>query len=303
MKSQNLHNTIQEAVHDGRMSRLIEEAILEDLGMGDITTEAVVPADLLGRGEFLAKESGILSGIEIARLVFDFIDHELKFTPLFTEGAEIKPGSVLGTVEGSAASILKAERTALNILQRMSGISTLTRTFVNAVEGTRAKITDTRKTAPGIRVLDKLAVRIGGGVNHRFGLDDMVLIKDNHIVAAGGIGTAIERCQEYLQQHHYTLKVEVEVKTISEVKEAMRYRGIDRIMLDNFSDEEMKKAVDLINHAVEVEASGNVSLENVRAIAETGVDFISIGGLTHSPRALDISLKIAQSSVHSHSSS
>ncbi|MBI1807866.1 MAG: carboxylating nicotinate-nucleotide diphosphorylase [Ignavibacteria bacterium] len=300
--SQDLRSAVNEVVHDSRVNRLIEEAILEDLGMGDITTQAIVPSELIGRGELLAKGSGVLAGIDIAGLVFDFIDHELKFTPFFREGSNIKTGAVLATVEGSIASILKAERTALNILQRMSGIATLTRAFVTAVEGTRAKITDTRKTAPGIRVFDKLGVRIGGGVNHRFGLDDMVLIKDNHIAAAGGIGTAIERCREFLTQHHYMLKVEVETKTLDEVLEAMRHRGIDRIMLDNFSIEEMNKAVDLINHAVEVEASGNVSLENVHLIAATGVDFISIGALTHSPKALDISLNIVQSSVYSHPS-
>ena len=188
--------------------------------------------------------------------------------------------------------MLKAERTALNILQRMSGIATLTRRFVDAVRGTRARITDTRKTAPGLRILDKLAVRMGGGVNHRFGLDDMILIKNNHIDAVGGISHALEKILSYRQSGCSSLRIEVETRNLDEVREALRHKGIYRIMLDNFSLDDMSKSVKMINCAVEVEASGNVSLENVRAIAETGVDVISVGALTHSPKAVDISLKI-----------
>ena len=279
-------------INDSRLSHIIEEAILEDVGMGDVTTDSIVTADLLGRGEIRLKESGVIAGLEVAEIVFHFIDPHLIFIRFFQDGSFIESGSIVAAVDGSFTSILKVERIVLNLMQRMSGIATITKKFVGTVEGTGAKITDTRKTVPGLRILDKLAVQIGGGVNHRFGLDDMVLIKDNHIVAAGGISVAVEKCQSYLQQKKLKLKVEVETKNLAEVAEVLTHKGIDRIMLDNFSSIEMKKAVELINHSVEVEASGNVSLDNVRAIAETGVDFISVGALTHSSRALDISLKV-----------
>lgn len=279
-------------INDSRLSHIIEEAILEDVGMGDVTTDSIVTADLLGRGEIRLKESGVIAGLEVAEMVFHFIDPHLIFIRFFQDGSFIESGSIVAAVDGSFTSILKVERIVLNLMQRMSGIATITKKFVGTVKGTGAKITDTRKTVPGLRILDKLAVQIGGGVNHRFGLDDMVLIKDNHIVAAGGISVAVEKCQSYLQQKKLKLKVEVEIKNLAEVAEVLIHKGIDRIMLDNFSSIEMKKAVELINHSVEVEASGNVSLDNVRAIAETGVDFISVGALTHSSRALDISLKV-----------
>ena len=277
---------------DSRLSHLIEDAILEDVGMGDITTESTVPSDLLGHGDVRVKESGVIAGLDVAGMIFHFIDPELRCKKFFEEGSFIEAGVIVAEVDGQFGSILKAERTVLNILQRMSGIATVTKKFVDSVKGMKTKITDTRKTVPGLRILDKLAVRIGGGVNHRFGLDDMVLIKDNHIAAAGGISVAVEKCRSYLQQKKLKLKVEVETKNLAEVAEVLTHKGIDRIMLDNFSSIEMKKAVELINHSVEVEASGNVSLDNVRAIAETGVDFISVGALTHSSRALDISLKV-----------
>ena len=293
MMSQKLHNGIKGMLTDSKVSRVIEEAILEDIGMGDITTEAIVPPDVLGKGDLVVKESGIIAGIEVAALVFQFVDPELTLTSLIDDGSWCENTTVVARVDGPLASILKGERTALNFLQRMSGIATLTRKYVEAVKGANARITDTRKTAPSLRILDKLAVRFGGGINHRFGLDDMVLIKDNHIVAAGGIGPAIERCLTQLSSRKYKVNVEVETKTIEEVQIAIKYAGIHRIMLDNFSIEDMKKAVRLVNHAVEVEASGNVSLMNVYEIAQTGVDFISIGALTHSPKALDISLEIS----------
>jgi nicotinate-nucleotide pyrophosphorylase (carboxylating) len=279
-------------VLDNRLSHIIEDAILEDIGMGDITTESTVSSDLLGHGDVRVKESGVIAGLDVARMIFHFIDPELRCKKLFEDGSFIETGAVVAEVDGQFGSILKAERTVLNILQRMSGIATVTKKFVEAVKGTNAKITDTRKTVPGLRVLDKLAVQTGGGVNHRFGLDNMVLIKDNHIAAAGGIAQAITQCLSYLQQKKYHLKVEVETKNLTEVKTALQFKGVHRIMLDNFNLVDMKKAVELISHAVEVEASGNVSLDNVRAIAETGVDFISVGALTHSPKALDISLKV-----------
>jgi nicotinate-nucleotide pyrophosphorylase (carboxylating) len=275
---------------DSRLSRIVEEAILEDLGMGDITTDSIISPTLRGVGEIVAKEGGILAGSAVAALVFQLVDEQVAFTASIAEGARVERGHTIARIEGPFASLLKGERTALNILQRMSGIATLTALFVEAVRGTRARITDTRKTPPGLRLLDKLAVRTGGGVNHRFGLDDMILIKDNHIAAAGGIGPALERCLAAPRPPQ--MRIEVETKNLAEVSEALHFHGIHRIMLDNFSLPLMAEAVNLIARAVEVEASGNVSLETVRAVAETGVDFISVGALTHSPRALDVSMNI-----------
>ncbi|MBI3189665.1 MAG: carboxylating nicotinate-nucleotide diphosphorylase, partial [Ignavibacteriales bacterium] len=272
-------------MNDSVINRIVEEALREDLGMGDITTDSIVAPEQQGEAALLVKEGGVIAGLEIAAYVFYCVDSNWEMSFLKNEGDVVESGTVIANLKGSLASILKAERTALNILQRMSGIATLTRNFVNAVEGTSAKITDTRKTAPGLRLLDKMAVQIGGGINHRFGLDDMVLIKDNHIEAAGGIANAIERCLTELTRRELNIKVEVETRTLEEVKMALQFKGIHRIMLDNFSLEEMWKAVQLINHAVEVEASGKVNLETVRAVAETGVDFISVGMLTHSPKA------------------
>lgn len=300
------NNATDELLRSNKVSRIVEEAIIEDLGMGDITTDAIIASETIGGAEILVKESGVIAGLEVAAMAFKVVEPELSFHPLQPEGAGIAPGTVVASVRGSLAGILKAERTALNFLQRMSGIATLTRKFVQAVEGTRARITDTRKTAPGLRILDKLAVKIGGGVNHRFGLDDMVLIKDNHIAAAGGISQAIERCLAYLQNDSTNMRIEVETTMLEQVGEALTHKGIHRIMLDNFSIEDIKRAVQLVDaarrsskfaagHGVEIEVSGNVSLENVRHIAETGVDFISVGKLTHSAKALDISLEILPS--------
>ena len=285
---------------DSRIEGLIEEALMEDLGIGDITTDAIVPGDEPGLGEIRAKESGVIAGVAIASQTFHLVDPNLVFTAVAADGSAVQAGSVVASIEGPIAGILKAERTALNILQRMSGIATLTRKFVDAVGGTKARITDTRKTAPGLRVLDKLAVRLGGGTNHRFGLDDMVLIKSNHIVSAGGIAPAVDRCLRFLKEKNYRVRVEVETRTLDEVREALRCPGIDRLMLDNYSIPDMALAVKVIDHAVEVEASGNVTLDTVRAIAETGVDYISVGALTHSPKALDLSLKILPPRSSSH---
>jgi nicotinate-nucleotide pyrophosphorylase (carboxylating) len=291
--SDNHHGVDMEPIaFDSRIHRIIEEAILEDIGMGDVTTDSIVPDDLLGHGDVRVKEPGIIAGLDIAEMIFSFIDPELRFKKLVPDGSLVEINTIVGEVDGPFGSILKAERTVLNVLQRMSGIATTTKQYVDAVAGTRAKITDTRKTVPGLRVLDKLAVRMGGAVNHRMGLDDMVLIKDNHIAAAGGIPQAISRCLSYIREKRYTIKIEIETKNLSDVREVLQFSGVDRIMLDNYSLPEMKKAVDCINHTVEVEASGNVSIGTVRAIAETGVDYISVGALTHSPKALDISLKI-----------
>jgi nicotinate-nucleotide pyrophosphorylase (carboxylating) len=278
-----------------KISRTIEEALFEDIGLGDITTEAIVSDDVHGKANVLVKARGIVAGLEIAGMVFRTVDPTITLKPLVSDGSNVEPGTIAASVDGPIASILKAERTALNFLQRMSGIATLTQTFVQAVSHTHAKITDTRKTAPALRTIDKLAVSLGGGVNHRFGLDDMVLIKDNHIAAAGSIAEAIEKCLTLLHTKKLNVKVEVETKNLDEVREVLNHRrGIHRIMLDNFPINETRQAVQLINHTVETEASGNVTLDNVKQIAETGVDFISIGALTHSPKALDISLEITR---------
>ena len=276
---------------DSRIGRLIEQALFEDVGFGDITSESLIPEEQLGRAEFIAKESGIISGIDIVKLVFSCVDGQVTFESSVQDGALVEAGVSLGIIDGPARSLLTGERVALNFLQRMSGIATLTHKFVHAVAGTKAKITDTRKTVPGLRVLDKKAVVDGGGINHRFGLDSMVLIKDNHIAAAGGITNAVTRCKENLKAQGIEVPIEVETTTIDQVKEVLSIDGISRIMLDNFSIGVMKEAVALINGAIEIEASGGVNLQTVRTIAETGVDVISVGALTHSPKALDISLE------------
>lgn len=283
---------LSDVLNDSRVSRLVELALMEDIGLGDATSDAILTDEQLGDAELLCKEDGVIAGLVVATLVFEYCDHGITLTPAVRDGERVAKDTPVAFINGPAKSILKGERTALNFLQRMSGIATLTRRYVDAVAGTNAQITDTRKTAPGLRVLDKWAVRLGGGVNHRFGLDDMVLIKDNHIVAAGGIAPAIERCRQHLGDQRRAVKIEVETKNLAEVQEALRCKGIDRIMLDNFPLDQMREAVKLVAHAVEVEASGGIALDNVRAVAETGVDFISVGALTHSVKALDISLEL-----------
>ncbi len=279
-------------LHDSRVSRLIELALMEDIGMGDLTSDAIIPESQLGRADLLCKEDGIVAGLEVAALVFQYCDHSITLQQLIPDGEIARKGESIAAIDGSTRSILKGERTALNFLQRMSGIATTTHKYVHAVAGTRARIIDTRKTAPGLRVLDKWAVRLGGGFNHRFGLDDMVLIKDNHIVAAGGLTKAVQMCRTFLEAQEIDVAIEVETKNLDEVREALYCRDIQRIMLDNFSLDEMRKAVELIARKVEVEASGGVTLQTVRSIAETGVDFISVGALTHSVKGLDISLEL-----------
>ncbi len=278
-------------LHDSRIGRLIEQALFEDVGFGDITSESLIPEEQLGKAEFIAKESGIISGIEIVKLVFSYVDGQVTYEPTIQDGALVESGVSLGIIDGPVRSLLTGERVALNFLQRMSGIATLTHKYVHTVAGTKAKITDTRKTVPGLRMLDKKAVLDGGGINHRFALDSMVLIKDNHIAAADGIKNAVIRCKEYLKAQGIDVKIEVETTMLDQVKEVLSIGGVDRIMLDNYSIEAMTEAVRLINGAIEVEASGGVNLQTIRAIAETGVDVISVGALTHSPKALDISLE------------
>ena len=269
-----------------RMDILIQQALEEDIGTGDITTVSTIPIHTILTGEFIAKEHGIVAGLEVVGRVFSLYDQKIHYTPNVMDGVPILKGMVLATVEGPGRSILSTERVALNFLQRMSGIATQTKTLVEAVKGTSATILDTRKTAPGLRVFDKWAVRIGGGQNHRFGLFDMVLIKDNHIAACGSITQAIEAIRKKTKK-----AIEVEVTTLEELREAVSLHP-DRIMLDNMSVLEMRKAVKMAAGSVPLEASGNVNLRNVKSIANTGVDYISVGSLTHSVKALNISLEI-----------
>lgn len=278
---------------DSRLDRIVELALLEDSGMGDLTSDALVSDNQVGTGRLICKEQGVIAGLEVAALVFRHCDPGLTFAPVIADGVPVDRLQVLATVQGNVKSILRGERVALNFLQRMSGIATLTRSYVEAVAGTGARIADTRKTAPGLRLVDKLAVRLGGGVNHRFGLDDMILIKDNHIIAAGGITKAVAACREYLSLKRLGISIEVETRNLAEVQEALQCEGLRRIMLDNFSIAEIHEAVRLINYLVEVEASGGITLANIRSVAETGVDFISVGALTHSAKALDISLELS----------
>lgn len=268
------------------LDRLIELALQEDIHTGDITTQAVVPGKRPASARLVAKESLVLAGIAVAEQVFLRLDPKAAFTTLLCDGTAVEKGQLLATVEGNAADLLMAERVALNLLQRLCGVATLTACFVKAVKGTKARIVDTRKTTPGLRELEKYAVRVGGGINHRTGLYDGVLIKENHIAAAGGIGEAIRRARAYIP---HTLKIEIETETRQQVEEALA-AGADIIMLDNMDCATMSDCVRLIAGRALVEASGGVNLESVRAIAETGVDIISVGALTHSPRAMDISM-------------
>jgi len=268
------------------LDRIIENALLEDIHTGDITTLAVLPEKREVHGRLKAKEAMLLAGIEVAARVFSLLDQKIRFTPHFADGQQLKNGAIIADIEGDAASLLQGERVALNLLQRMSGVATLTARYVHAVQGTKARVVDTRKTTPGLRLLEKYAVRVGGGINHRTGLYDGVLIKENHIAAAGGITAAILRARAYIP---HTLRVEVEVETLEQVREALA-AGADIIMLDNMGLPAMGEAVALIAGKALVEASGGVSLESIREIAETGVDIISVGALTHSARAMDISM-------------
>jgi nicotinate-nucleotide pyrophosphorylase (carboxylating) len=263
----------------------LKRGLAEDIGAGDVTTNSIVPSDAVLRGEILAKNRGVVAGLELARAVFVLLDSGINFSASSRDGAQVTSETTLASVSGSARALLTGERTALNFLGRMSGIATLTRQFVDAVAGTSAKILDTRKTAPGLRVIDKLAVRLGGGENHRIGLFDMVLIKDNHIDFAGSITAAVER----VRAAGTNLEIEVEARTLEHVKEALDLK-VERILLDNMTLDAMREAVDLNRGRARLEASGNVSLDNVRKIAETGVDFISVGALTHSAKVFDVSL-------------
>lgn len=266
---------------------LIDLALKEDMPAGDITSESIIPADSVSRALFLAKEEGVLAGIDVARRVFEKIDPSVSFIKMLEDGRSFGPGNILARLEGSSISLLKGERTALNFMQRMSGIATKTRTFVDAVEGTKTKILDTRKTTPGLRLLEKYAVRMGGGVNHRFSLSDMALIKDNHLEIIGSVSEAVKRARAGIAPG---VRVEVEVTGFAGAREAME-SGADMVMLDNMPLDKMKEVVDWIGGRAPVEVSGKITVESARKIAALGVDFISVGALTHSFRSIDISLE------------
>ncbi len=273
----------------------IEEAIRlalqEDIGDGDHTSLACIEKNKSGKAHLLVKESGILAGMEVVKKIYQIFDPKLELEVLLEDGSLIKKGDIAFYIKGNAISILSTERLVLNFLQRMSGIATYTHKVVKLLDGLPVKILDTRKTTPNLRVFEKMAVRIGGGFNHRFGLYDMIMLKDNHIDYAGGIRQAIEATQTYLLNQHKNLAIEIEARSMEDVEEILNIGKVQRIMLDNFQPEQLKKAVQLINHRFETEASGGITLENIRSYAETGVDFISVGALTHQIKSLDLSLK------------
>ena len=271
--------------------RLIDLSFAEDIGDGDHTTLCCIPEDAEGKSRLLIKEDGILAGVEVAKKVFSRFDNTLKVEVLIQDGTPVKKGDVAMIVTGKVRSLLQTERLMLNIMQRMSGIATMTNKYVKRLEGTHTHILDTRKTTPGMRMLEKQAVKIGGGVNHRIGLFDMILLKDNHVDVAGGIKNAIERCHQYLKEKSLDLKIEIEVRNFEELQQVLECGGVDRIMLDNFSVENTRKAVEMINGRFETESSGGLTFDTIRQYAECGVDYISVGALTHSVKGLDMSFK------------
>lgn len=273
------------------IDELIDLAFAEDIGDGDHTTLCCIPDTAMGKSRLLIKEPGILAGVEIARKIFHRFDPDLKMTVYIEDGNAVKPGDVAFVVEGRVQSLLQTERLMLNVMQRMSGIATMTHRYVKKLEGLHTRILDTRKTTPGMRMLEKEAVKIGGGVNHRIGLFDMILLKDNHVDFAGGIENAISRCHDYLKAKGKDLKIEIEVRNLDELKEVMRVGGVDRIMLDNFSPELTKEAVKIVGGKYEIESSGGITFDTIRDYAESGVDFVSVGALTHSVKGLDMSVK------------
>lgn len=271
--------------------RLIDLAFAEDIGDGDHTTLCSIPTEATGAQKLLVKEAGILAGVEVAKKIFHRFDPELQIEQFLNDGDEIKPGDVAFIVRGKVRSLLQTERLMLNVMQRMSGIATTTAKYMKLLEGTDCKVLDTRKTTPGMRMLEKAAVKIGGGKNHRIGLFDMILLKDNHVDFCGGITNALDRAKAYLKENNKNLKIEIEVRNFKELDEALSHGGADRIMLDNFSVEDTRKAVEIINHQTEVESSGGITIETIRNYAECGVDYISVGALTHSVKCLDLSFK------------
>lgn len=278
-------------LNEEELQRFIQNALEEDVKDGDHTSLACISKNAIGNAHLLVKEDGILAGLPVAIEIFGAVDKNFEMDILMDEGDPMEKGDIAFTIQGPAISILTAERLVLNCMQRMSGIATLTNRYVKAIEGTHAKVIDTRKTTPGIRLLEKYAVTVGGGANHRMGLYDMIMIKDNHIDFCGGIPQAIQKTQTYLRENNLDLRIEVETRNIDEVKLVLETGGIHRIMLDNYTPDEMVKAVQLIDGKYETEASGGIKLNTIRSYAETGVDFISVGALTHSAVSVDLSLK------------
>ena len=271
--------------------RLIDLSFAEAIGDGDHTTLCCIPDTAMGKSHLLIKEDGILAGVEVAKRVFARFDPTMQVEVLINDGAHVKKGDIAMVVTGKVRSLLQTERLMLNIMQRMSGIATMTAKYVERLKGTKTHVLDTRKTTPGMRMLEKQAVKIGGGMNHRIGLFDMILLKDNHVDFAGGIANAINRCHEYLKEKGLDLKIEIEVRNFDELRQAMECGGINRIMLDNFSVEDTKKAVEIVAGRYETESSGGITFDTIRDYAECGVDFISVGALTHSVKGLDMSFK------------
>jgi nicotinate-nucleotide pyrophosphorylase (carboxylating) len=274
-----------------QLDDLIKYWFAEDIGDGDHTSLSSIPATAMGKSRLIIKETGVLAGVEVAKRIFAAFDPDLKMTQYLNDGDEVKPGDIAFDVEGKVLSLLQTERLMLNIMQRMSGVATVTRKYAKCLEGLKTKVLDTRKTTPGLRLLEKQAVKIGGGTNHRIGLFDMILLKDNHVDFAGGIENAITRAKDYCKEKGKDLKIEIEVRNFDELNQVLAIGGVDRIMLDNFNTENTKKAVELIAGRYEVESSGGITFDTLRDYAECGVDFISVGALTHSVKSLDMSFK------------
>ncbi len=273
------------------IDQLIALSFAEDIGDGDHTTLSCIPDTAMGKSRLIIKEEGILAGVEMAREIFHRFDPEMKMEVYINDGAHVKPGDIAFVVEGKVQSLLQTERLMLNVMQRMSGIATITGEYVKLLEGTKCRVLDTRKTTPGMRLMEKDAVRIGGGCNHRIGLFDMILLKDNHIDFAGGIPQAVSRAQEYCKAKGKNLKIEVEVRNFDELNQVLALEGVDRVMLDNFSVENTRKAVKTVGGRLEVESSGGITFDTIRSYAECGVDYVSVGALTHSVKSLDMSFK------------
>ncbi len=282
---------ISQAQFEREIELIIANAVREDVGEGDHSSQACIPVDARGKAKLLVKDSGIIAGVEFAKKVFDYIDPGLKLDVLIKDGKDVKRGDIVFFVEGTSQSILKAERLVLNGMQRMSAIATKTNEYVQRLKGTDTQILDTRKTTPGIRALEKWAVKIGGGGNHRFALYDMIMLKDNHIDFAGGISNAIEKTRSYLKENGLDLRIIVEARNLNEIKEILEHEDIHRILIDNFNFENTRKAVKLINKKCQTESSGGITLDTVRNYADCGVDFVSSGALTHSIYNMDLSLK------------
>lgn len=278
-------------INDELTARLIELAFAEDIGDGDHTTLCSIPEDAIGKSQLLIKEEGIVAGVDVAKQIFKYFDDELVVETMIEDGSHVKPGDIVFVVSGKVRSLLQTERLMLNVMQRMSGIATTTSKYVALLKDTDTKVLDTRKTTPGMRMLEKQAVKIGGGENHRIGLFDMILLKDNHVDFAGGIENAIQGAKKYLKENNKNLKIEIEVRNFDELDQVLSIGDIDRIMLDNFTPEQTAQAVKIVNKRVELESSGGITFDTIRSYAECGVDYISVGALTHSVISLDMSFK------------